>query len=86
MQTLCSELPRTFSQCLLFTLNIFADTTRIADAIAIGDAPLITGTVNHSSISPFNTYPNVIGFAGEWSLATAFNTTFDFLRKWGDAQ
>jgi hypothetical protein len=23
---------------------------------------------------------------GEWSLATAFNTTIDFLKKWGDAQ
>jgi len=46
-------------------MQTLCNTTRIADAIAIGNAPLITG---------------------EWSLATAFNTTFDFLRKWGDAQ
>jgi hypothetical protein len=33
-------------------LNIFADTTRIADAIAIGNAPLITGQpLFHFSIS-----------------------------------
>jgi len=25
-------------------------------------------------------------YTGEWSLATAFNTTTDFLKKWGDAQ
>ena len=84
MQTLCSKYYGHSHSHSLFTLNLLTDTTRIADAIAIGNAPLITGPFLAFLHSINN--PDVISFAGEWSLATAFNTTFDFLRKWGDAQ
>lgn len=83
METICSLHHAYFQYISQLTLTLI-DTARVADAASAGNAPLYTGPF--SDLFSHKEMFLDVGDLGEWSLATAFNPTNEFLKKWGDAQ